>query len=127
MLLVEYFGDHRVVVVGGESADQGDGVLAGAVRRLRPGEADGGFADQPAFPVQHEPGGAGLLIDGDDHVVQQCVQEFLAVAVRGGWCRPQRGKVGAEAADPNVPSTSGTPPASVTYRSTRPDAATPRL
>ena len=29
------------------------------------------------------------------------------------------------AADPNVPSTSGTPPASATYRSTRPDAAVP--
>jgi hypothetical protein len=29
------------------------------------------------------------------------------------------------AADPNVPSTSGTPSISATYRSTRPDAATP--
>ena len=31
-----------------------------------------------------------------------------------------------QAADPNVPSTSGTPPACATYRSTRPEAATPR-
>ena len=30
------------------------------------------------------------------------------------------------AADPNVPSTTGVPPYSATYRSTRPDAATPK-
>jgi hypothetical protein len=49
--------------------------------------------------VHNEAGSAGLVIDGDDHVVQQGMQEFLAVAVGGGRRRPQRGKVGAEGKD----------------------------
>src|ERR1019366_9071516 len=102
LLLAGHFGDHRVVVAGGQPADQLDGVFAGAIRRPGPGQVCYGFADHPAFPVQHEAGVTGLVIDGDDNVVQQGVEEFLAVTVGGRRRGPQCGQIGAEGEDPRA-------------------------
>src|ERR1019366_4780409 len=99
LLLAGHLGDDRVVVVGGQPADQLDGVFAGAVGRPGFGEVGAGFAGQPAFPVQDQACGAGLLAGGDDDIVQQRVQDFFAVAVGGGRRVPQRGQVAARGQD----------------------------
>ncbi len=49
--------------------------------------------------MQHEAGGAAGRIGGDDNVIEEGVQEFLAVAVGGGRRGPQRGQVGGDGKD----------------------------
>ncbi len=49
--------------------------------------------------MQHEAGGAAGRIGGDDNVIEEGVQEFLAVAAGGGRRGPQRGQVGGDGKD----------------------------
>ena len=49
--------------------------------------------------MQHEAGGAAGRIGGDDDVVEEGVQEFLAVAVGSRRRPPQCGQVGGDGED----------------------------
>ena len=99
-LPVEDPGDLAVVVVGGEPADQHDGVLVGADRGLRFGERDRELGDRAAFPSDGEQRAALFALEGDDHFLDQAAEQLLAVPVSGRGRGPHAADVGAERQQP---------------------------
>ena len=101
-LPVEDVGDHRVGIVGGQTAHQVDGVLVGAqpVGRFA-FDRYGQVGDGAAFPAQHQLGvGVGVVaIHGDVDLVEQAAQQLFAVLVGGGRRRPYAGEIVTERED----------------------------
>ena len=102
VLPVEDVRDHRVGVVGGEAADQVDGVLVGAqpvgwfaFDRHRQ------FGDRAALPAQQQFGVCvGVVaVHVDVDFVEQAAQQLFAVLVGGGRRRPRAGEVVTERED----------------------------
>ena len=101
MLPVEDSRDDRVGVVGGEPADEADGVLVSADFRLGQAQRDGQLRDCAAFPPQDQ-GGVRVRVvaaDGDVHFLEQGAQQLLAVLVGGGRGVPDGFEVVAEGQD----------------------------
>src|SRR5207247_9168261 len=93
-------GDGGIGVVGRQPADECDGGLVGADRWwVGAGQLDGQFAGLPAAPARQQPGAGGVAVDGDDDLLQQGPQQFLAVPVGGGRRLPDPPDVVAERTD----------------------------
>src|SRR5918994_4033571 len=98
-LTVEDPGDDRIGIVGGQPADQSDGVFVGPHRwGIGARQADHELADRAAAPAQGEIGSELGPIDGDDDLFEQAAQQSLAVAIGCGWRRPHTAKIGTERA-----------------------------
>jgi hypothetical protein len=95
-LAVEDPGDGGVVVVGGESGQQRDGVLVGADGWLSAGERDNEPGQRAGLPADRDLRLAVLAVDVEDHFVDQAAQQLFAVAVGGARRGPDAAEVGAE-------------------------------
>jgi hypothetical protein len=99
-LTVEDAGNGGVGVVGGQPADQLDGVFVGADRRwVGAGQLDDQLAGLAAAPAQQQLGAGGVAVDDDDDLLQQGAQQLFAVPVGSGRCLPHQGDVAAQGSD----------------------------
>jgi hypothetical protein len=88
-LAIENAGNDRVWIVHGQAAHQIDGLLVGANRwRLDVPQRDVEFAEKATAPPQREMRLMLGLVDRDDDLLEQCAQQFLAIAIGRGRCRP---------------------------------------
>jgi hypothetical protein len=88
-LAIEDAGDHRVWIVHGQAAHQIDGVLVGANRgRLHVPQGDIEFGEEATAPPEGEMRLVLRLVDRDDDFLEECAQQFLAIAIGRGGCRP---------------------------------------